>query len=311
MGRKGGLYICGMYYFLYVIIYLLSRLPFRVLYWVSDFFYFLIFYVIGYRKEVVINNLANAFPNKTVKERRRVMKDFYRNLTDTFVEAIKLLTISEKDLFRRCSSNLEVIEELILAGKNIQLHPGHQFNVEFYNQYYSARLKSIAFAFVYMPITNESMDKIFYKIRGRFGSVLIAATKFREEKKKFENRQYALTLGADQNPSYIQGAFWMNFFGKPAPFLPGPARSAVKSNTAIVLVEFIKIKRGYYQFKNTLLTKDPKEEMPEKLTRDYRDFIEQRVYAQPANYLWTHKRWKHEFKEGYHNLWTDTANLIH
>ncbi len=300
-----------MYYFVYGIFYLISLLPFWILYLLSDVLYIVAYYTIGYRREVVFNNLQIAFPEKTASERKKIGKQFYHNLTDSFVESIKLITLSEKGLLKRCSGNMDVIEDLVREGKNIQLHPGHQFNVEFFNLLYSNRLKQLAFVFVYMPITNKIFDKIFYHMRGRFGSVLVAATNFRVEREKFAGRQYSLTLGADQNPSYIQGAFWMNFFGKPAPFLPGPSRSAIKQNSAIVLVNFIKVKRGKYRFENTVLSEEAGKEDAIDLTRRYRSFIETIVRQQPANYLWTHKRWKHEFKEAFSELWVDDASLKH
>lgn len=294
-----------MYYVVYGLFYLLSRLPFGILYLISDFFYLIAYYIIRYRRKVVSNNLLIAFPEKSNKERSAIAKAFYHNLLDTFVESIKLLSLSKKSLLKRTTANFDVINALVTEGRNIQFHPGHQFNVEFYNQLYSLSLKNFSFVFVYMPISNKVIDRIFYKVRSRFGSVLIAATKFREQKKIFENRQYGITLGADQNPSYIQGAFWMNFFGKPAPFLPGPANTAVKKGTAIVLVEFIKEKRGYYRFENTVLINDASNEDPKQLTRAYRDFIEDRIKNQPSNYLWTHKRWKHKFTKEFASLWSD------
>ena len=299
-----------MYFLLYGLFYLISLLPFWLIYLISDGFYLIVFYIIGYRKSVVSNNLAIAFPEKSVQERNSIMKQFYHNLIDTFLESIKLLTLSEKSLHKRCSSNFEVIEQLIKEGKNIQLHPGHQFNVEFYNLLYSNVLKELSFVFVYMPFTNKPLDKLIYKLRSRFGSVLVAATDFRNQKIKFEGKQYAITLGSDQNPSYIKGAFWLNFFGKPVPFLPGPARSAVKNDTAIVLVEFIKIKRGYFRFENTILTTSAISALPENLTKAYRNFIEKIIKAQPSNYLWTHKRWKHTFSDEYKLLWIDDPNSI-
>lgn len=296
-----------MYYLVYGFIYLISFLPFRILYIISDFFYIITYYLIRYRKSVVFHNLLIAFPDKSEQQREKIAKEFYHNLLDTFVESIKLISISKKKLLERCSANFELLDQLVEEGKNIQLQPGHQFNVEFYNLLYSDRLKKLSFVFVYMPISNKILDHIFFQIRSRFGSLLIPATDFRSQKKKFEGSHYAITLGSDQNPAYIQGAFWMNFFGKPVPFLPGPAKSAIKNNMSIVLVNFVKERRGYYRFENTLLTKNPSLENAENLTISYRNFIEEKIRIQPGNYLWTHKRWKHAFNPELHSLWIDRS----
>ena len=49
-------------------IYLISLLPFPVLYLFSDLVFVLLYYVIGYRKKVVTQNLCNAFPERSEKE---------------------------------------------------------------------------------------------------------------------------------------------------------------------------------------------------------------------------------------------------
>lgn len=294
-----------MYYIVYVFLYLLSLLPFWFLYVISDLLCFIIYHLGGYRKEVVMKNLSIAFPEKTEKERKEIAIEFYHNLIDAFVETIKLLSISDKEFIKRCSANFDLIDNLAAKEKNIQLQPGHQFNVEFYNLLYSRQLKSLRFIFMYMPFSSDMLNNIFNKLRTRYGTILLAATKFREEKDKLSVGQYAITLGADQNPGSMHSAFWMNFFNKPAPFIPGPARNAVKHNTAILFVEFIKVKRGYFRFENILLTEDASLFSAEELTKKYRDFIEEAIRRQPANYLWTHKRWKHTMTVESSNLWID------
>jgi Kdo2-lipid IVA lauroyltransferase/acyltransferase len=294
-----------MFYLIYGLLYLVSLLPFRILYLLSDLLYGLTYYIIGYRKAVVFNNLEIAFPDKSKEERGLIAKRFYRNLVDDIVETIKLLSISERELKKRCSSNFEVINAIAAKGKNIQLQPGHQFNVEFFNLLYSKKLKNLKFIFMYMPFSDKAFDRVFNKLRTRFGSILVSATNFKNERSKL-NGQYAITLGADQNPGNLHTAFWMNFFNKAVPFIPGPARQAVKNNSAIVLVEFVRVKRGYYKFENILLTENAGDFTAEELTKKYRDFVEAAVRRQPANYLWTHRRWKHSFREEFATLWIES-----
>ena len=85
-----------MYYLIYGFLYLLSLLPMWILYGISDLLYVLIFYVFGYRKTVVLQNLAIAFPEKSQQERVLIAKKFYRNFIDTFIETIKLFSASEE-----------------------------------------------------------------------------------------------------------------------------------------------------------------------------------------------------------------------
>jgi len=294
-----------MYYLLYGTFYFLSRLPFGALYSLSDVLYRIAYYIVGYRKSVVLSNLKIAFPEKPEKERKQIAKEFYRNLMDAIVETIKLFSLSEKELNKRCTADLELINELAAKGKNIQLQPAHQFNVEYYNLLYSQQLKQLNFIFMYMPFSGDNLNRVFKKLRTQYGSKLVSATNFKNERKVLEEGQYALTLGADQSPGNVKDAMWMNFFSEPAPFIPGPAKVAVKNNYAIVCVQFVKEKRGYYKFENTLLAENPAGMSPEELTRKYRDFVEAAIRRQPSNYLWTHKRWKHRIKREDMGMWVD------
>jgi Kdo2-lipid IVA lauroyltransferase/acyltransferase len=293
-----------MYYLVYGIFYLLSLLPFTALYAISDALYTLLYYVIGYRRKVVLNNLKIAFPAYSEKERKQIAKDFYRNLIDAMIETVKLISVPEKEFSKRCSSDFSIINELAAKGKNIQLQPAHQFNVEYFNLLYSRQLK-LNFIFMYMPFSGKTLNKVFSDLRTKYGSKLVSATNFQNERNVLEEGQYAITLGADQNPGNLRGAYWANFFGKAAPFIPGPAKVAVKNNSAIILVEFVKVKRGYYRFENTLLAENAKDFTPQELTKKYRDFVEAAIRRQPANYLWTHKRWKHPIKREQMQFWID------
>lgn len=293
-----------MYYLVYGILWLISLLPFGILYFISDVFYGLIYYVFGYRKKVVMNNLEIAFPEKTVEERRQIAKKFYHNLVDYFLESIKLITISDKEFYKRCSGNFEELNKLAATGTNIQLHSGHQFNWELANRIYSQKL-TIPFVLVYMPISNKVIDRIFRNIRLKHGTVLIDATNYKRDRLALQRQQHAYALVADQNPGNSGSAFWLNFFTKPAPFLYTPEKNAQRNNLPVGFASFKKIKRGYYRFETTIITLNAAATQKGELTRKYRDFLEQQIREQPDNYLWSHRRWKYEYKEEYKKLWID------
>ena len=167
-----------MFYPVYGLLYLLSRLPFPVLYCISDGIYFLLYYVFGYRRKIVTSNLTIAFPEKSEAELTKIAKQFYHNLTDTFVEIIKLISMNEQTFDKRCKGDFSMIEDLVAKGKNIQLHAGHQFNWEFGSLFMSKTIKTIPTYAVYMPIKNSAMEKLFLKIREKYGTVFIKATEF-------------------------------------------------------------------------------------------------------------------------------------
>jgi KDO2-lipid IV(A) lauroyltransferase len=170
-----------------------------------------------------------------------------------------------------------------------------------------ARNMNIPWIGIYMPISNKHIDRLFLKIRGRFDTIMVSATDFRTQMRPLYQRQYALALIADQNPGIPKNAYWLNFFNKPTPFIPGPEKGAIKNNTAVVFVNFVKIRRGYYRFEPTIITENGNEFKDGELTLKYRDFLEDSIRKQPDNYLWSHRRWKWNYEETNRKRWIDTT----
>ena len=278
---------------------------FFILYFIADGLYLITYYIIGYRKKVVMDNLAVAFPEKTISERRKIAKGFYRNFCDYIIESIKLISMSDKEFDKRCKADFSLVDRLAREGKNVQIHGGHQFNWEYCNLVTAKNTHEIPFVGVYMPITNKLFNKIIYKIRTRYGTVLIAKPEFKKYYRSLLKQRYVITLGADQNPGYVKIQYWLNFFGKPVPFVVGPDKGAVQHNLAVVFLQSKKPKRGYYVYECTEVTTNAAECSKGELTRLYRNFLEKIIREQPANYLWSHKRWKYPYKDEYKDQWID------
>jgi KDO2-lipid IV(A) lauroyltransferase len=287
-----------MYYFLYGLFYLMSLLPLPILYLVSDLAFFVVYYVTGYRKEVVLQNLAIAFPEKTEKERVRIARQFYRNFTDSFIETIKLVSAGEKFIRRHFTSNTGLLTELHRQGKKCQLHLGHNFNWELANLGVPLEVPYMQLT-VYMPIGNQAIDRIFKKIRAKTGAILLPATKMSKAIIPYRNKVYMLALVADQNPGVPANGYWLNFFGRPTPFVKGPEKGARSNNAAVVFCHFTKKRRGYYQGHFSLATDNPISLPETELTRTYIHYLEKVIRANPDMWLWSHRRWKHEWKPEY------------
>lgn len=285
-----------MYYLLFGFFYLLSLLPFRVLYLLSDFVAFLLGSVFHYRKAVLDKNLSIAYPDKSTAEKEKIKKEFYRNFTDNFIELIKLISISKKELNKRFTANYEVYNNLYDTGISVQAHLGHFFNWEMANLAYALNFK-YPLLVVYMPVTNKQFDRLLYYIRGRFGSKLISAAHFREQFKKYSDGQYCLALVGDQSPAGPDGGFWVPFFNKPTPIVKGPEKGAVINNTAIILTTITKVKRGYYHSDSFLYTTTPRDLPEGEITKSMLRFIEEELRKNPSNYLWSHNRWKHDYEK--------------
>lgn len=292
-----------MYYIVFIIFYLFSLLPFFVLYRISDFIFVLVYHVFGYRKKIVMENLSIAFPEKTEEEKKIIAKKFYKNFVDTFIETIKMMSLSKRSFSKRCTIDFDICEQMIAKGKSIQYHSGHQMNWE-YGNWIIAKNSQIPFVGVYQPIGTGAFNKLFLYIRGRCGSVMVSTGEFRTRMHELMRNQYSIGLAADQNTN-PDSAKWLYFFSKPVPFIPGPERGAVKNNTAVIFVEFKKLKRGHYHFSTALMCENGNETTAGELTIKYRNFLEEALRKNPDNYLWTHRRWRHEFAEKHSKRWAD------
>ena len=150
------------------------------------------------------------------------------------------------------------------------------------------------------------MNKIFYNLRARYNTKLVSTQEFKTNMHTLLQTQYSIGLAADQNTSPGYG-YWLYFFSKKAPFITGPDKRALKNNTAVVFVNFVKKKRGYYHFETTIIAESTEQYKPGDLTRLYRDFLEESIRQQPDNYLWTHRRWRHVYEDRFAHLWVDNV----
>jgi len=298
-----------MYYLIYGPIYLLSLLPLPVLYLLGDFVYFILYHLIGYRKKVVMNNLLTAFPEKSEAARKRIAKNFYKNFVDTFIETIKLLSANKNFLAAHLTiKNGELIQSLYDQGKRVQVHLGHNFNWEYANAAFAVSTP-YTFLGVYMPITNKNFDRMFRKLRSRFGTILIPATDMRKAMLPYRNELYLLGLVADQVPGDVQRAYWIDFFGRPAPFARGPERGARAGGTSVVFAQIYKTKRGHYITEFSLGVDDPASLPEGELTRQYVRFLEGVIRKYPDMWLWSHRRWKRDWKDEYQSNWIGETDL--
>jgi Kdo2-lipid IVA lauroyltransferase/acyltransferase len=288
-----------MYYLVYGFLYLISLLPRFVLYGIGDGISWLIYNVVGYRKKVVLDNLRIAFPEKTEPEREKIARQFYRNFVESFIETIMLLSMSDEKVAKMFAGDVAIINEIAAKGNNIQLHAIHQFNWEVLNINVAKNIKNITFLGVYMPISNAALDRIFINLRTRGGTKLIPATDFKSNFLTLNYNPYLLGLAADQSPATPKNAYWVNFFGRPTAFVTGPEKAARLRSTAVVFVNFYKIKRGVYTLETELITHNASLLPVGELTIRYVRFIEETIRKRPDNYLWSHRRWKHAYKPEY------------
>lgn len=280
--------------FYYGFLYPLSLLPLRVLYLISDFAYLNLYYIFGYRKKVVAENLRSSFPEKSEEELKIITKKFYHHLADLIVESVKNFSMSEKEMKKRMHFlNPELMEHYYKQKRNVLGITGHYCSWEWAGTSFSLYSKHKAGG-IYLPIKNKFWNELMKKTRGRFGVQMISPKEvgpFFEENK---NTVCSCGFVADQSPGNPEKAYWMDFLNHDTAVSFGSEKFANDYNCVTVFGKMKKIKRGYYTIEYVLITEDPKELPYGKLTEIHTKMNEENIRSAPEFWVWTHKRWKHK-----------------
>lgn len=283
-----------IYLLAYPVIWGISMLPFRLLYLVSDLVYFVTYRVIGYRKKTVRENLALALPNLSDEERLIIEKKFYHHLCDMFLEMVKTMNISKKEICKRfVFKNIEVYKEVEKQGKSIAIICSHYASYEWIisMNYYS---DFIAYG-IYKQLKNPYFDKLVHKIRSRFNAKLIT-TKQTVPTIINNNKNNILALygfASDQSPKPKGAAHWAEFMGIEVPVHIGAEMLSKRYDMNLLYLNTKKVKRGYYEATLEILSDHTREVPDFELTDHYLKLLEKQIYEAPEFYLWTHKRWKY------------------
>ncbi|MFA0961435.1 lysophospholipid acyltransferase family protein [Roseivirga sp. BDSF3-8] len=271
---------------------LLAKLPLWFLYAFSDFLFLVLFYIWGYRKKVVTDNLEKCFPDKSQSERRIIARKFYRHLCDVVVEVIKGHHISKKELKKRARiTNPEVLREVIDKGQSALALTSHQCNWEWIILGCSAEYDFPLDA-LYKPLSNRYFDQFMLEVRGRFGNTPVATRNIVREIIRRKSVQRAFGILADQTPTKGQEKFWLQFMGRNTPFFTGSQKLAELTGYPVLFVSMCKKKRGYYEISFQKLATPPYQKGGDFIARSYASKVESQIRKQPECYLWSHRRWK-------------------
>jgi len=284
-----------LYYIIYPLWYLASLMPLRIHYILSDIIYLIVCYVIRYRNKVIRNNLSTSFPGKSPEEIRQIQKKFYRWFSDYLVESVKLLTISEDELRRRMVfKGTDTVDEVVKSGQSCAVYLGHYCNWEWITSLPLWVCEEAQCGQIYHPLENEEFDRLFLRIRQRFGAVCIAMNdtlrKIIEYKRA--NKQVVIGYISDQVPFWNNIHHWTDFLNHDTPVLSGTERIARSADHAVFYLDVRRIKRGYYEAEFKLITKEPKKMAEFEITDIYFAKLEESIRRAPEFWLWSHNRWK-------------------
>jgi KDO2-lipid IV(A) lauroyltransferase len=272
---------------------LFSRLPFRILYRVSDFLFFVSFYIVRYRRKLVQRNLRNSFPQKSRHELQIIEKKFYKNLCDYGVEMLKLLTISKEELGERMKFlNPELPEGFKQKNQSIIFLASHQFNWEWL--LVSASISfPMAIDFVYQPVNNKFFDKLSLQSRTRFGAYPIKRDEVAREIVKRRNILRGIATVADQYPGYTHDKkYFTTFLNQESVFFFGTNQLAILTQYPAIYYNLKKVKRGYYEASPVVIASPPYEKAEATVMENYVQAVQTMIEEEPEGWLWSHNRWK-------------------
>lgn len=281
--------------FLIKILYFISKLPLKVLYIFSDVMFFLNYYLVGYRKKVITQNLRNSFPEKSEEEIRAIRKKFYLNFSDYLVETIKSFSISETESRVRMQHiNQEVFHEAKAEGKNVIMLAGHVFNWEWMNAF--ARIIPQKHCHpVYRKVNSDFWENQMKKVRNKFGNEALEANEvimniFRSK----NDGESAYMFVADQTPHVAHVNYGLEFLHQRTPAFIGYDKLATRMDLAFIYCEMKKVKRGYYQVNYHRIYPDGEKFTEHEVVRKFHKLLENTLHKHPDNYLWSHRKWKYQ-----------------
>lgn len=273
-------------------LYLLSLLPFRLLYIISDILFFILYYLVGYRRKVVQDNLRNSFPEKSDGERKLIEKKYFKYMADLMLETIKSVSMSENQVHRRMvCTNPELMERYFSQGKSIIAAAGHYGNWE---------LACLTFGFltdkkrlvVYKPQSSDVFTDFFNRTRSRFGTTMISMKQTLRKMIEYKNELTFLVLAADQTPAWNEALYFTTFLNQPTAVFIGVEKLSGIRDCVVIFYRIDLVKRGYYTYTFVPLVENPKETKPFEITKIQVSYLESLIREKPEYWLWSHRRWK-------------------
>lgn len=281
--------------FLFKIIILFSKLPLKVLYGLSDFIFVILYFVVGYRKDVVLQNLKHSFPAKSDSELKIIRKKFYHNFCDYLVETLKSFTISSHELRVRVQHlNQDVFHEAKKENKNVILLAGHIFNWEWFNALATIIPQEKSFP-VYRKVQSSFWEQKVKAIRNRFGNHALEAKEvIRHIFKNTNDGNSVYMFVADQTPHSSEVTYGLEFLHQKTPAFVGYDKLSTRMDLVFVYCEMKKVKRGYYQINYHRIYPEGEKFQEYEVVRKFHKMLETTINKRPDNYLWSHRRWKYQ-----------------
>jgi KDO2-lipid IV(A) lauroyltransferase len=276
----------------------------------SDALYFLVYRLLHYRVKVVRKNISESFPEKDASELRHIERGFYHWFCDYIVESVKLLTMSQRQMKRRLVfKGTDVVDQVVAEGQSCAVYLGHYCNCEWITSLPLWVTPAAQCGQIYHAIENPLFDRLFLRLRQRFGAVCIpmAETLRRIIKYRQEGRPVVIGYIGDQVPFWNNIHHWCQFLNHDTPVLTGTERLARQTGHAVFYMDVRRVRRGYYEAEFKVLSLEPKKLAEFELTDLYFQHLEETIRRDPPYWLWTHNRWKRTHEEFLQRLDPETG----
>ncbi len=278
----------------------ISRLPFGMLYVLSDILFVLLYHVVGYRRKVALKNIADSFPDKSPEEHKAICRQFFRNFADYFFETIKMNHITDDEMRRHTViEGVEQIDRYVEQGRSVAVYFSHCGNWEWGTSITlwarNNPTNGVVYAQVYRPLTNKWFDAYFLKLRSRFGSVSFDKRMVFRDLLLLKRDGVLSVTGfmSDQKPSAGDVTHVVKFLNHPTAMITGTETIVRRLNLVAFYWDVEKPSRGHYKLTLRLMTDNP-DSMPQfAITDVYARLLQQTIERNPSIWLWTHKRWKY------------------
>jgi len=281
----------------FVFLFPLSKLPYFLLYSVSSVVYIILYYLLGYRKKIISENISLSFPNKSKAEIKIIVKEFYQHFADLLVEVIKNFSVSNSQIKKRVVfENPELLDELYAKDKSIVIATSHYGNWEMLAVAIGDLAKHKQHA-IYKPLNSKFYDNKMKVAREKLGLTMFPMADTLKYFKMKHESPIAIFFASDQWPSNPKRAYWTQFLGRETPVLMGAEQYAKLFDWPVVYCEMKKVKRGHYSVRFECITESPNELAKGEIMELYGDKLEKTIHSKPAYWLWSHRRWKRTKEE--------------
>lgn len=261
-----------------------------------------------YRRDVVEDNIARAFPDRDGEWVKRTGDRFYLHFGQIFGEAIWFGGCTDPARLKKADvcviDNPELLNGYVNSGRSVMILMSHSGNWELIGGFvnYSPALKVVENDIVvgYMRQGSEVWNEFFKANRTapvvdkehadgmvETFSLLRYAVRNRDKVKTY-------IFITDQRP-YIansSGNAVVEFMGRKVYGMTGGAALASKFGMPVLYLSMLPGDDGRYHIRFDKICDNASGESPADITRKYFSLLEEDIRKVPWNYLWTHKRWK-------------------